>query len=153
VLVAEHAVWDKAESAMSVADFYDQLSPFYHLIYPDWERAVQRQAAQLDAVIRELWGEGATTVLDVACGIGAQAIGLAQLGYHVAASDIAALPLERARREAARRGLAIDFGVADLTRLSARRDRAFDVVIACDNAIPHLLSDDQIRVAFREMYV
>jgi hypothetical protein len=26
--------------------------------------------------------------------------------------------------------------------------REFDVVIACDNAIPHLLSDDEILLAF-----
>ena len=30
--------------------------------------------------------------------------------------------------------------------------RQFDVVIACDNAIPHLLSDDEILVAFRQMH-
>ena len=29
--------------------------------------------------------------------------------------------------------------------------RVFDVVIACDNAIPHLLSDEEILVALRQM--
>jgi hypothetical protein len=29
--------------------------------------------------------------------------------------------------------------------------REFDVVIACNNAIPHLLSDDEILLAFRQM--
>ena len=28
--------------------------------------------------------------------------------------------------------------------------RVFDVVIACDNAIPHLLSDEEILVAVRQ---
>lgn len=30
--------------------------------------------------------------------------------------------------------------------------RQFDVVIACDNSIPRLLSDDEILTAFRQMF-
>ena len=86
--------------SMSVTDFYNQLSPFYHLTYGDWEASVGRQGDQLDSVIRELWGEGVKTILDAACGMGTQAIGLAQRGYAVLASDISAAPLERAREEA-----------------------------------------------------
>jgi SAM-dependent methyltransferase len=137
---------------MSVADFYEQLSPFYHLIYPDWAASMQRQASQLDSVIRELWGDRIKTILDAACGVGTQAIGLAQLGYRVAASDISPVPLERAKREAASRGVAVNFSLADLRALSSGHSTTFDLVIACDNSIPHLLSDDEIRAAFREMY-
>jgi SAM-dependent methyltransferase len=137
---------------MSVAEFYERLSPFYHLIYPDWGASMRRQASQLDSVIRELWGDRIKSVLDAACGVGTQAIGLAQLGYYVAASDISPVPVERAKREAASRGLAINFSLADLRTLSSSHSKTFDLVIACDNSIPHLLSDDEIRVAFREMY-
>ena len=35
------------------ADFYDQLAPFYHLLYPDWERAVEIQGRALGALLRE----------------------------------------------------------------------------------------------------
>jgi len=45
------------------------------------------------------------------------------------------------RREAEQRGLAIDFSVADMREVSSRHLRPFDVVIACDNSVPHLLSD------------
>jgi SAM-dependent methyltransferase len=138
-------------TAMSVADFYDRLCPFYHLLYQDWAASMQRQASQLDSVIRELWGDRVKTILDAACGVGTQAIGLAQLGYRVAASDISPVPLERAKREAASRGVAVNFSLADLRALSPGHSSAFDLVIACDNAIPHLLSDDEIRAAFREM--
>jgi SAM-dependent methyltransferase len=137
---------------MSITDFYNRLSPFYRLIYPDWDASVQRQASQLDAVIREVWGRQVKTVLDATCGIGTQAIGLSQLGYSVTASDISPRPLERAQQEAARRKLAIKFGLADLRTLSSSYRDPFDLVIACDNSIPHLLSDDEIRVAFVEMY-
>jgi SAM-dependent methyltransferase len=137
---------------MSVTDFYDQLSPFYHLIYPDWEASVRLQSSQLDAVVREIWGAHVRTVLDATCGIGTQAIGLSQLGYLVTASDISPGPIERAKQEAARRQLTINFSLADLRTLSSSHREPFDLVIACDNSIPHLLSDDEIRVAFGEMY-
>ena len=141
-----------ANSPVKVAEFYERLSPFYHLIYPDWAASMRRQASQLDSVIRELWGDSIKTILDAACGIGTQAIGLAQLGYRVAASDISPVPIERAKREAASLGVAINFTIADLRTLSASHSETFDLVVACDNSIPHLLSDDEIRVAFREMY-
>jgi len=137
---------------MSVADFYDQLSPFYHLIYADWDASVKRQASQLDAVIRELWEGRVRTVLDAACGTGTQAIGLAGLGYQVTASDISPASLERAKQEAEKRSLTISVSRADMRNLSLAHPGSFDLVIACDNAIPHLLSDDEIRLAFREMY-
>jgi len=56
----------------------------------------------------------------------------------------------RARDEARTRGLAITFATADLRRLSSAFRDQFAAVIACDNAIPHLLSDDDIRTAFVE---
>jgi 2-polyprenyl-3-methyl-5-hydroxy-6-metoxy-1,4-benzoquinol methylase len=137
---------------MSITDFYDQLSPFYHLIHPDWDASIQRQSFQLDAVVREIWGTHVRTVLDATCGIGTQAIGLSQLGYFVTASDISPRPIERAKQEAAKRELTIEFGLADLRTLSLSYREPFDLVIACDNSIPHLLSDEEIRVAFGEMY-
>ncbi len=137
---------------MSVVDFYDQLCPFYHLIYPDWEASIQRQAVQIDAVVREVWGTQVRSILDATCGIGTQAIGLSQLGYSVSASDISPRPVQRAKQEAEERGLSIAFGVADLRTLSSSYREPFDLVIACDNSIPHLLSDEEIREAFEEMY-
>lgn len=68
--------------------FYAGLAPLFHLIYPNWGSSVQRQAAALDSVIRETLGDGATSVLDVSCGIGTQSLGLAELGYRITASDL-----------------------------------------------------------------
>jgi glycine/sarcosine N-methyltransferase len=62
--------------------FYDRLAPYYKYFYLDWDASVQRQAQALDSVIQETIGTTAKTVLDVACGIGTQSIGLAKLGYN-----------------------------------------------------------------------
>jgi SAM-dependent methyltransferase len=132
--------------------FYDQLSPLYHFLYQDWEASIIRQANTLDGVIRQVWGDRVKTVLDVACGIGTQAIGLAALGYEVTASDLSPQAVERARREAAQRHLDIHCSVADMRQASTHHQRQFDVVIACDNAVPHLLSDAELVKAFRQFY-
>jgi SAM-dependent methyltransferase len=137
---------------MTTIDFYNQLAPFYHLIYPDWEASIQRQASALDGILQEFWGDGVKTILDLTCGIGTQALGLAQLGYSLTGSDISEQAVERARQEAAARELAIDFSVADMRRAYAHHQKQFDLVIACDNAVPHLLTDEQILVAFRQFY-
>jgi len=134
------------------SEFYDQLTPFYHLIYPDWDASIARQGANLDSIIRELWGDQVGTILDVSCGIGTQALGLAQCGYTLAGSDISPRSIERARQEAIKRGLSIDFSVADMRKAFEHHRRGFDVVIACDNSIPHLLSDAEILTAFKQFY-
>lgn len=134
-----------------IQQFYDELSPFYHLIFQDWDESIEKQAKILDKLIRKEWAE-TQTILDVSCGIGTQAIGLAKRGYHVTASDLSAKEVERARLEANNRGLQIDFSIADMREAFAHHQKEFDVVISCDNSIPHLLSDKEILIALREFY-
>lgn len=133
-------------------EFYDGLAPLYHLIYPDWDTSITRQAVVLDSVIRETWGEPRGTILDVSCGIGTQALGLAKLGYQVTASDLSKPEITRAETEASKRGLNISFSVADMQKSFDHHARQFKIVISCDNSIPHLLTDDDIYKAFVEFY-
>ncbi|HEX5323630.1 MAG TPA: class I SAM-dependent methyltransferase [Capsulimonadaceae bacterium] len=135
---------------MSTKPFYDDLAPFYHLIYPDWEASIARQANDLDRMI-QVHFPGSRTILDASCGIGTQALGLAKLGYQVSGSDLSPASVARAMRESEARGLAINWQVADMRTLDETWPCQFDLVIACDNAIPHLLSDDEIEVAFRAL--
>lgn len=148
---SESGTGSNAAAETSTRDFYDALAPYYHLVYPDWEASIVRQAAALDAVIRAE-AAGARTVLDVAAGIGTQSLGLAALGYHVAASDLSPGAVRRLRDEAARRGLAIDARPADMRAAWKAHGRAFDVVLCADNALPHLLTDADILQALRELW-
>jgi SAM-dependent methyltransferase len=134
----------------STQDFYDDLAAFYHLIYQDWEASVAWQGAALDAVIRAELGEGARTVLDVAAGIGTQALGLAARGHDVTASDLSPGAVRRLRDEAARRGLSIHAQPADMRAAWDAHGRTFHVVLCADNALPHLLTDDDVLHALRE---
>jgi glycine/sarcosine N-methyltransferase len=136
--------------ASSVRDFYDGLAAEYHLVYGDrWDDAVARQGAVLDRLIRDVHGDAAD-VLDCACGIGTQAIGLALCGHRVHGTDISRRSLDRARVEAERLGATMSFAVADFRDLATVAG-TFDVVIACDNALPHLLDEAHVASALRAM--
>ena len=135
-----------------IENFYNQLSPYYKYIFQDWNASVERQAAILDGVIREYFGDEVLTILDAACGMGTQTIGLAQKGYRLTATDISEGEIEKARLEASQHNLNIVFRVADMRSLQEAFHTKFDLVIACDNALPHLLSDAEIRQAFEEFY-
>ena len=132
--------------------YYNRLASYYKYIYPDWDASVQRQAEALDGVIRDFVGERPKTVLDAACGIGTQSIGLAKVGYQVSSSDISPAEIEKARQEALRYGVQIEFRVVDMRQVWEIYQRQFDIVIACDNSVPHLLGDEEILTAFRQFY-
>lgn len=131
--------------------FYAGLTPLYHLIYPDWGKSIRAQGEMLDSVICEEWGPIAE-ILDVSCGIGTQVLGLSRLGYDVTASDLSPEEVERARQEASKRELSVAFSVADMRRAFDHHQRRFDVVISCDNSVPHLLSNGDILAAMKQFY-
>jgi SAM-dependent methyltransferase len=131
--------------------FYDELAPQYHLIFADWKRSVARQAEILDRVIRERRGGPPLSVLDCSCGIGTQAIGLARQGYRVHGTDLSPRAVERAAREAAFAGAAATFAVADFRSLDVQVPGTYDVVLSCDNALPHLLTEADLHRAARAM--
>jgi SAM-dependent methyltransferase len=99
-----------------VLTFYDAMAADYHLIFQDWVQAQEQQGHLLDRLIRKYIDENRypLIVLDCACGIGTQAIGLAkQGGYRIHASDISPQALARAESEARQAEVNVRFAVAD----------------------------------------
>ncbi len=135
----------------SVLEFYNQLAEDYHLIYADWSQSVRQQGHVLDRLIQEQLGHRPHTLLDCACGIGTQALGLALRGYTVHATDISPEAIERAAREADRLAVSLTFGVADMRHLATQVEGTFEAIIACDNALPHLLTRDELSQAIHNM--
>jgi len=128
--------------------FYSRMAASYHLIFENWQETIERQGA----IISRLLAPSQTgPILDCACGIGTQVLGLAQLGFSVEGSDIAAAAVARARTEAFNRKLSIDLRVDDMRTLRAAPTGKFAAVLALDNALPHLDSDDEIQSAFAAM--
>ncbi|MBN1681223.1 MAG: class I SAM-dependent methyltransferase [Anaerolineae bacterium] len=135
-----------------VVPFYDQLADAYHLLFADWDVSIERQAVALDRLIRARTAGSPLTVLDCACGIGTQAIGLARRGYTVHATDISPAAVARLEREAASRGVTLAAGVADFRTLAGAVTGPFDVVLACDNALPHLITDDDLARTAQQLH-
>ncbi len=130
-----------------VSEFYDELSAQYHLLFADWDQAVARQGRVVDGLIGEILGPGPKRVLDAACGIGTQAIGLAQRGHQVTGTDLSSAAVARARKEAVRLGVALSTQVADLRKLTEVVSGPFDVVCVLDNALPHLEGEAEVAAA------
>ncbi|MFI6405507.1 class I SAM-dependent methyltransferase [Streptomyces sp. NPDC050548] len=134
----------------SVRDFYDALAADYHLIFPDWDASMARQALALDAVVRARLGAGPHQVLDCSCGIGTQAIGLAGAGHRVVGSDLSPAAAARAAAESAARRVGFPTAAADMRALPFRTS-VFDLVVCADNSLPHLLTADDLRTALSGM--
>jgi SAM-dependent methyltransferase len=132
-----------------VQAFYDGLAPLYHLVYENWDASIRRQGHRLASVIGEHWGADARTVLDAAVGIGTQALGLLELGFRVIGADLSRGAVIRASREAAQRRVTLPCLVADFRALPFRAE-SVDVVVVCDNALPHLETEAEIRTALAE---
>ena len=135
-----------------VKSFYDQLASNYHLIFEDWEASIRRQASVLGAILERECGPALTVkVLDCACGIGTQALGLVKMGFQVTACDLSSAAVERTRKEAETRGLNVPTFVADMLDLTEIPDGEFDAVICMDNSLPHLESEEQLLQAAIQM--
>jgi|SRR5579864_6073575 len=138
--------------SVGVRETYDELADHYHLIFENWQAAIDRQAGLLAPIVEKECGPASMVrVLDCACGIGTQTLGLAGQGFHMTGCDVSSRAVERARREAALRSLDIRFAVASMLDLASFRDADFDAVICIDNALPHLESPAELAQAAQQI--
>lgn len=131
--------------------FYDDIATQYEKLFLDWQSSIREQAVILDKIINNYGFDRKAHVLDCACGIGTQSIGLAALGYHVTASDISDGELAEARVRAKNNGVQIRFEHADFRYLSDVFSEQFDIVIAMDNALPHMLTRTDLEAAIKSI--
>jgi SAM-dependent methyltransferase len=134
---------------VTIASFYDALAPWYHAIYADWDASMARQGETLNELVAENWGLGPKIIVDASAGIGTQAIPLAGCGHRVVASDLSARAITRAQTEAAGRELQLPAYRGDMQALPIGTG-VVDIVMTCDNSLPHLLTEAAIQRALRE---
>ena len=133
---------------VNAEDFYDRFSDCYYLISRDWWADVRMEGVFYDDLFRDLEPK---RILDVSCGPGTQAIGLAARGYQVHGCDISAGLLREAETNAVDVGVNLPLVKADMCNLGLIDSGEFDVVLSAGNAIPHLRNRDQIRAALYQM--
>ena len=131
--------------------FYDEMASSYDKLFLDWQAATREQAVILDRIFWQQGFDHTARILDCACGIGTQAIGVAALGYCVTASDISDGELAQARKRAEENGVTISFANADFCALSETFSEKYDIVMAMDNALPHMLSHEALEAAVKSI--
>ncbi len=131
--------------------FYDNLASHYDKLFLDWQTTTQEQAVILDKIFTDNGFDKTAKILDCACGIGTQAIGLAKLGYNVTASDISEKEIQEAKIRAQQNNVTICFNQADFRALSDVFTEQFDIIIAMDNALPHMLSEEALESAIKSI--
>jgi SAM-dependent methyltransferase len=134
-----------------IQTFYDKLASHYDKLFHDWHATTKEQALILDKIFRDNHFDTTTSILDCACGIGTQAIGLASLGYNVTASDISDEELNEAKKRASKNNIKICFEYADFCALSRTFSQKFGIIIAMDNALPHMLTESDLETAIRSI--
>ena len=130
-------------------EFYNNIASQYDKLFQDWQSTIHEQAVILNRIFNDNGFDTAAHILDCACGIGTQSIGLAALGYRVSASDISAAEIIEAKERAKKNNVDIRFELADFRGLADRFSEQFDIVIAMDNALPHMLSNKDLEAAIK----
>lgn len=131
--------------------FYDNLASQYDKLFLDWQSATREQAVLLNKIFQDHGFHTTAQLLDCACGIGTQAIGLARLGYNVTASDLSSGALAEAKTRAASANVTLRLENTDFCALSSTFPEQFDIVIAMDNALPHMLTAEALGRAVKSI--
>jgi len=131
--------------------FYDNLASQYDKLFLDWNETTKEQAELLDKIFQNNGFDSTAQILDCACGIGTQAIGLAKLGYNVTASDISDGELSEAKTRSLNANVKIRFEYADFRALSNTFSEQFDIIIAMDNALPHMMTSSDLEKSIQSI--
>lgn len=131
--------------------FYDNMASQYDKLFLDWQATTQEQALILDRLFVENGFSKSAHILDCACGIGTQTIGLAAIGYNVIGSDISDGEITEAKERAKKNNVSVRFEHADFCALSDTFLEHFDIIIAMDNALPHMLTGNDLASAIKSI--
>lgn len=131
--------------------FYDAIAEYYPLFYKDWDVKLEREGLSLRSIFRK---KGIVRVLVTACGVGTEAIPLADLGFEVVATDPSIGMLQKAQETALERNLLdkIEFERATFEELPDVVEGSFDAIVCKGNSLPHLLTDEAIETTLLIFY-
>ena len=131
------------------ADDYNTLASVYDWIVPEAMVSAEGSATAFEPYLEGV-APGAR-VLDCSAGTGQLAVGLAQRGFAVTATDASAGMVERIRALAAREGVDVTARECAWEDLEAQGFEPFDVVLCVGNSLAHARGRDARRAALRAM--
>ena len=128
---------------------YDTLASVYDWIVPDEMVTPEGSAAAFLPYLEDL--APGVRVLDCAAGTGLVAVGLAQRGFEVVATDASRAMVERTRALAARAGVDLAARECRWEDLGAQGFDPFDAVLCVGNSLAHAPGREARRTALRAM--
>jgi SAM-dependent methyltransferase len=129
--------------------------PIYDQFASAYQRGPYVRFSQhlVESVIPEYLGElgvEPTTVLDMACGEGSFAVGMAKLGYQVTGIDQSQRMIDLAVERAINENVEVNFFVEDMRSLPFRRK--FDLVTCFFDSLNYLLTVTDLHEAIKGAY-
>ena len=107
----------KPEAEWPVTFFDDEYLKIYRTSF-----TAEKTAAEVEFIASALGVPAGSAVLDLACGLGRHAIGMARRGFQVTGADFNARYLEMAAQEAERQGASVRWLAADMRELPFERE-------------------------------
>ena len=120
--------------------WYEQLFENYANKY-EQEPFTKGTAGEVDFIEKEFGRDKSARILDIGCGTGRHSIELARRGYSVLGVDLSEAQLKKARENAERDRVSVQFVRADARKLQFSRE--FDLVLMlCEGAFPLMETDE-----------
>jgi SAM-dependent methyltransferase len=123
------------------------MKQWYEELFEDYADGYEKECftqgtvGEVDFLESEIGGDRSRRILDIGCGTGRHAVELAARGYRVTGIDLSESMLARARENARRRGVQVEFLRADARDL--RFSKEFDLVtMLCEGAFPLMETDE-----------
>lgn len=142
----------KKDSVRFVKECYDKLANNYKLLYEDWNESIENHAFVLASIFKSLSISPNASILDCACGIGTQLIGLSKQGFTMYGCDISDKSLQVLSKELTKRKLNAKLKNGDFRYLTNLYKNKFNVIIACDNALPHLINKVDFQSTCQQIF-
>ena len=134
---------NKTPPSSGIPAFYDRLAPDYDDLTGFGKRLVHEKPF-FRLLVENL---NIATALDAGCGTGFHSLLLAQLGVRVTAVDVSGGMLDRLELHGREMGLDIRPVCSDFHGIKNVAPGPFDAVFCMGNTLPHLLSEEEIRIA------
>jgi ubiquinone/menaquinone biosynthesis C-methylase UbiE len=125
------------------SDFFNNVSAFYDEMI-NFERSIERRIAMLSEF------NPLGNALDLGCGTGLDSISLAKLGCNVTACDQSAEMIYKAKLNAIKHNVNINFIESPVQNISQMTDKKFDVIVSLGNTLANLNSK-QISVLLKSL--
>lgn len=132
-----------------MSSYIGKHASLYDLFYSD--KDYMAESDFIHQLILEANGGESKELLELACGTGNHAFCLEKKGYHILATDYSGGMIDQAKEKAKERSSKVQFEMKDMRDIGDI-PRKFDVIICLFDSIGYLISNDNIKVVFKNVY-